>query len=537
MPFNPPQQNDLLPLLLQHTLNQRAREEARSFAIEEERKERRRSEQNQLFELAMRPDLKLDAFAPLFEEIGPEDFRAAQELQKAQKKRQQETTQAQAFASPESVGNLSALLARRANLGTGALETSPTEAQGGEALQQAILRIGQSNPELLAPFMEQVGQAKTLAEQGQVEQVKAQQFQRGQARADLGEQRAFARGQELLDATAQGIAEEMAAGTFAGSDAWAAKLSQEAGIPRHRADKLASEAMFRARGVAKTIARQEQGAQGKRADVIAMNAEVEALMEQFPEANRAKVERDVSRMLNGTAIRDPLGEDLIGRPVFLSVSGQKEAGEVRERRRAIMETREQFFALRDSFEDLRFKVESGEVSAGALRTTSYFDALNLLGAQPAEVAAYRTNATIFAASLLKAMQGSRPSEFDFKMYLAMPPTLTEIAAGSADAKLDQLDNMIRIQALSESDPAARKAVKQSMRPDTPADQRARSRVRSLSAQMDKALEMGDTAEQERIAGELFKLSEEWRSDPGATVPNPIQSQPLSPAERLLFEGP
>jgi hypothetical protein len=110
--------------------------------------------------------------------------------------------------------------------------------------------------------------------------------------------------------------------------------------------------------------------------------------------------------------------------------------EVRQNQESLLHAsalmRKKFFALRNA-------VEEGRVTAGPGLTDTFFDAMNFVGMQPAEVAGYRTASFQWVAAFLKATQGARPSDFDLRMFMALVPSLTEVLAESGPEKLNVLE--------------------------------------------------------------------------------------------------
>lgn len=523
MPFDPGQQNNLLPLLLNFSLQQRIREEER--ARNEELISRRRADD--AFDKAVQliPHVGYKAAVSL---VGPElptdRLEGLKGLEKAYKARQQEELARQeSLAGAGAIGGLMApTVDQRGNL-----VESPNAQQAAEALQRAM---GLS-PDL-APLIQNRADIARMAQERQVREGRAAtQEQRGFALGQQAESRDFSRGKELLETTASRIGEEIAAGSYAGREPLISSLMESAGLSRTRATKLVSEAEYRGQALAKKIAREEIGAQGKRGDVILMEAQERAIRNRFPDFDDEQYIKDAAVLtLNNKAAHATFAEELLGRPVVVPVSGSTEANRVSQRQAALMEMWEQKDVLRDSFNAMR-----AAGVGGPLQTDSFFDALNLFGAQPAEVAAYRSSALLFASALLKATQGSRPSDFDFKNFLALVPKTTEVYSRSADAKLDQLENILRIQAAADTnDPAAREAIRQMKRNDNAYDKSIRTRLRSLGAQFEKAEEAGDQATMEKITGQVFKIANEWQTSGRGTVPPGVGGAPLAPADSDLL---
>ena len=79
-----------------------------------------------------------------------------------------------------------------------------------------------------------------------------------------------------------------------------------------------------------------------------------------------------------------------------------------------------------------------------LGTQGFQEALRTIGVQDPNAAAYLNLQFDLIGSFLKAKQGSRPSDFDFKMYLALMPYLTEVGSPAARARLQSLKQIMEV---------------------------------------------------------------------------------------------
>ncbi len=175
MPFNPPQQNDLLPLLLQHTLNQRAREEERAF--EEERLTRTREEG--ALDIAVRAvgqGLSADEAISLAGSFFPADrMKALKGIERA-RKQQQKAQEEQSRISPLAEGmaaqisqiqtgaahpqSLTTMLEGLQGLSPETLSAVTSEAQARLSANQANIQSGRPITFYNPNTGQQVGQAR-----------------------------------------------------------------------------------------------------------------------------------------------------------------------------------------------------------------------------------------------------------------------------------------------------------------------------------------------------------------------------------------
>ena len=515
MPFQPPPAQNLGPLLLQHTLNQRAQEEARVRADEAQRKELRRQEQHQLFQLAQNPDLKLDAFAPLFHEIGPEDTRAALEIQKAIKKQRADTEQAGQASSPQNIESIATMLANPI-----------LQQRGGEALQQSIVGL-QSRPDLLPFLMQQVGQGRDInleaQRQGAVAKQDAQKAviateNRATGRTIATENRVQGRG--LLDQARTGIeqrvAEQQAVGTPIDWEALKGEVSDAFGMDSALAGELVSAARFRGGAKALEIQRTERGQQGKQPAEQTVDDKISRISEQFPDYAQkepAKLRRDVRLAVNGGVARDAFGESLAAElpgvpqvPRFVDVQGKLGQQNFDRSRQAQREAFYNLNQMESALVGVQEAVARNEITPEMLAVEGWTGLQEKLGTLPPAVALLKNGVFQYSMAFLSAMQGARSiSDRDVINALALGPSLQEMANSpeTAISKVMLIRGQLVNNILSDSDPELRKILqKDSNLIPSALEKNAARRARGLMDRFNAAQEKGDTAGAEAVANEL-----------------------------------
>jgi hypothetical protein len=93
-------------------------------------------------------------------------------------------------------------------------------------------------------------------------------------------------------------------------------------------------------------------------------------------------------------------------------------------------------------------------SLGPYRPQSFQEILRFAGKQDPDYAAYTVAYFLTTADLLKSKQGSRPSDFDFKNFLAMYPLSTEFGTPAAAGRLKALKQLTRADLEAKLNPLA-----------------------------------------------------------------------------------
>ena len=88
------------------------------------------------------------------------------------------------------------------------------------------------------------------------------------------------------------------------------------------------------------------------------------------------------------------------------------------------------------------QVESGEAIGGAGIPDKVLDLFEAFGESPAAAIELRFAAREYVTALLKARQGSRPSDFDLKLYLAFAPTIRDMGNHQAMTKINALQRAL-----------------------------------------------------------------------------------------------
>jgi hypothetical protein len=199
-----------------------------------------------------------------------------------------------------------------------------------------------------------------------------------------------------------------------------------------------------------------------------------------------------------------------------------------------------------SFMAVRQKVQSGEIaSVGPWIPEKWQDVLRFAGAQDPDVAQLKVRSFLTISFVLKAIQGSRPSDFDFKNFLAVMPQLQEILSESGPARLSALRKLIRNNQLGRFSPGVRARTMQMK-----AEMKKRSKHKGEDAVLDAeyqkylgvALDEEATVEEKRAAlVDLLQAGEKWRATGAADnwVPPAAADAirpSLTPNETQLLDG-
>lgn len=123
--------------------------------------------------------------------------------------------------------------------------------------------------------------------------------------------------------------------------------------------------------------------------------------------------------------------------------GTTEINNRTEARIATWTLRNDFGRVRRAWDNLETAVASGRVPfVGPGIPTTASDAMTWLGQGSPEAESYKSSSFLMVGSLLKMMQGARPSDFDMRSYLATMPTLQEAGSLTGKAKLDTMQDML-----------------------------------------------------------------------------------------------
>lgn len=160
-------------------------------------------------------------------------------------------------------------------------------------------------------------------------------------------------------------------------------------------------------------------------------------------------------------------------------------------------------------------------SLGPFKPSSFQDFLRFAGEQDDDYAAYTVAYFLTTADLLKAKQGSRPSDFDFKNFLAMYPLTTEFGKPAAAARMDAMKLLMREDMLAQFNPkAADRVRKLRAKQNLAADKRLDAK---LDAEWEKWKKVANahedgkvsTDELNRATARLLDAAQDWRAKGGA----------------------
>ena len=252
-------------------------------------------------------------------------------------------------------------------------------------------------------------------------------------------------------------------------------------------------------------------------------AEKESLQRRFPGANIP--DSEIRLMVAGRRAEDPLndrwyaaGEELL----FLPSNNPAEANRIRETRRNQGILLDMFDEAEASFRELERAHANGEAIAGPFITSNFLDFFSQAGVDigPA-AAAYKNFGFEFVSTLLRARQGSRPSDFDLRMYLALMPMPSEVGLSSAVGKFDAMRKSLRISLRAFGDPIAERQIREAKRrgasSGSAADQRVNNRVVNALNSISEKDENGmwqprkdiTPEDMNRVAGEVFQATSDW----------------------------
>jgi hypothetical protein len=410
---------------------------------------------------------------------------------------------------------------------------------GGPGVNQALNQIQGLPQELQADLLSQIGvaagasglrQQEGLAQEERVfeRQERAAQgsFERGLASASIQQRRAQSQKDEndRMDALVETHAFEQLGELPAGSTAELMSTLQAQGFtestlrsqieslgPRRVAEL--SRSRRASTGEAETVREGDDIKSQERFNLVRSGipeAEADGIVNAIPDA----VWRNTAR---GKSAWDPVARrDGVYNPVGFTDAA--EARKFTEARIAQIEFQDLVPQMRETWNALRDATLRGETTAGAVfGMDSVQDFFNILGMQDPEVAAWRNMRQIMASKVLKAVQGSRPSDFDFRMYLALFPSATEAVAKSAEAKLDLFEKQLTIQmnaeALGRGAPRAKEVERIRTQKKTPLDLKLERAINAMSADGDPT-RSGVQADPEAVR-EFEKVLVEWQQKRGS----------------------
>ena len=335
----------------------------------------------------------------------------------------------------------------------------PAPAPGG--LGSIEQRSSALNRALAGGVPENVVRAESRNFSGAVESKQiAQQSQDLRARADEGrrestdirkERRDEARltQRDQVDSMARTIAAQQS-GVAPNGSGMAAYDDLENEVGTTKALDIWSKALVKSRGYNAQLRERLISANGKRSDVQLTEDLTTFITEDWGEETLAAQDPTGAKMRlmgQGLAWVDPYFASK-GELRFGHATRPEEAIKRQETRRAQVMLMDTVERLEDSFVDLKAAMDRGEVPfAGPGLPSGVSDGANFFGLGSPEVERYRAAQFLFVSGLLKATQGSRPSDFDLQMYLALAPGLQEIQSGTAAAKIkllrETVDSSIR----------------------------------------------------------------------------------------------
>jgi hypothetical protein len=223
------------------------------------------------------------------------------------------------------------------------------------------------------------------------------------------------------------------------------------GFSRSDAYAMVSEARFR-RDEMRARRKEQRGGvtAGQQQASLERDAMLRMYQGQWP-GHRINPD-DVLLEQTGRRAYDPLSE-MLGEPRFIHTQSKEEAVKVRDTRRQQGVLVGMLDLAQEAFREMRTAAEEKGIPVGPLLGAGVQDVFAALGMQPAEVARFRNAQFEFVSTLLRARQGSRPSDYDLRMYLALMPLLTETLSPAADAKFGAMKDslMLSLRAYGEAD--------------------------------------------------------------------------------------
>jgi hypothetical protein len=251
------------------------------------------------------------------------------------------------------------------------------------------------------------------------------------------------------------------------------------GITKQEAWGMAREAMGQARTLELERRRKAQSvSEGTKEAVLDRAAQKRRWQSQFPGFEDQISDDHVRLESNGKLVLDPLSHDEYGgQPHFIDTQNETHAGKVMEKRMALQELKSTTSELRSDFMAAREAFERGEIpiAGPALGAKSVQEFTILLGIQHPAIARLQSALTEGISQRVKALQGSRPSDFDYRQIAMTFPTLTDFASPGGLAKMDRVARTVDIQIHGNDSPQTRAEIKRMKDiPETAADRRFRA---------------------------------------------------------------
>jgi len=188
---------------------------------------------------------------------------------------------------------------------------------------------------------------------------------------------------------------------------------------------------------------------------------------------------------------------------FVYTGGTKDAAKQRDTRRSVYELGLRARELVDTYLDV---VENPARTGAVIGDPLGQELLRLFGEENPFAAAYGVQMREYISILLKARQGSRPSDWDFKMYLTLIPSLTETRSASGIARLNQSLKSLDLYERSLNTPSfqRRSEAHKKAYPDTVLDRQ----VERAAEAVGRAQEAGDVRAEARHIKKFMELQEQ-----------------------------
>lgn len=267
---------------------------------------------------------------------------------------------------------------------------------------------------------------------------------RALGREIAGETRAQAQG--AVDTIIRGTAQSIVLGQTDAADPTAVRdqLSRLPGMTGATLDRTLDRVMIEIEQTVPTLLAQAASATGDQPEVRAAELRFDLWKDQFGEGvlnNHGLTRRHAETVERGIAFLDPVAaaENI---PLLVPAQDSADARKQRQSRLELSRLSNSFDQLEDAYEALGSAIESGRVLPTPMFDRDMLASLSRTGLLSAEQSTF-LNATLFFPSyLLKSVQGSRPSDFDFKNFLALAPLPAEVGTQAGDAKMRYLRTMI-----------------------------------------------------------------------------------------------
>ncbi len=232
--------------------------------------------------------------------------------------------------------------------------------------------------------------------------------------------------------------------------------------------------------------------------------------------------------LKGLAVSDPIapGDDFI---LFQDKGSAREWQTSRVATRNLMilgeDVQNAFVAAEENADPLLVgPIIGGDTAQSLLRS---------FGAEDPFAAAYSVTSFRFVSAVLKATQGSRPSDFDLRMYMALLPSLTEIGSDSAAARFQEMNQSLAVAAATPFDKELGERVER-IRNQRPS--RADRVLTGAAKALERAEESGDIEKIRSATTRFQRAHADWvasgRADDFTLAPRPGASQDAQQTQRV-----